>query len=70
MAQVNKSRLFLASCVALVVTAMTFAIRAGILDELKGQFTLDTPEGPSPTLYWGETESIPFVYVHFHGEGK
>ena len=40
MAQVNKSRLFLASCVALVVTAMTFAIRAGILDELKGQFTL------------------------------
>ena len=28
MEQVNKNRLFIASCVALLVTAMTFAIRA------------------------------------------
>ena len=30
----NRQRLFAASCVALIVTAMTFAIRAGILSEL------------------------------------
>ena len=37
---INKNRLFLASCVALVVTAMTFAIRAGILTELSTEFAL------------------------------
>jgi len=38
--------LFLASCVALIVTAMTFAIRAGILTELSESFTLtDTQLG-------------------------
>ena len=36
----NSSRLFLASCLALVVTAMTFAIRAGILTELSLSFAL------------------------------
>ena len=35
---INKDRLFLASCVALVVTAMTFAIRAGIMNELAADF--------------------------------
>lgn len=40
MEQISKKRLFLACCVALVVTAMTFAIRAGILTELSEQFTL------------------------------
>lgn len=35
---VNKSRLFLASCIALIVTAMTFAIRAGIMTELNTDF--------------------------------
>ncbi len=34
MSNVNPSKLFFASCVSLVVTAMTFAIRAGILTEL------------------------------------
>ena len=37
---INKSRLFLASCVALIVTSMTFAIRAGILGDLAGEFGL------------------------------
>lgn len=37
---VNKDRLFLASCVALIVTAMTFAIRAGILTELGETFAI------------------------------
>ena len=36
----NRDRLFLASCVALIVTAMTFAIRAGILNELGVEFAL------------------------------
>jgi MFS family permease len=39
--QINKNRLFLASCVALIVTAMTFAIRAGILTELNAEFGLN-----------------------------
>ncbi len=37
----NRDRLFLAACVALVVTSMTFAIRAGILTELGETFALD-----------------------------
>ncbi len=41
---VNKNRLFLASCVALVVTAMTFAIRAGILTQLGEDFSLSNTE--------------------------
>jgi len=40
------TRLFAASCVALIVTAMTFAIRAGILTELSKNFALtDTQLG-------------------------
>ncbi len=35
---INKSKLFLASCVALTVTAMTFGIRAGIMGELGETF--------------------------------
>jgi len=37
---INQSRLFLASCVALIVTSMTFAIRAGILGDLSTEFGL------------------------------
>lgn len=36
----NRDRLFLASCVALIVTSMTFAIRAGILQDLSTDFAL------------------------------
>lgn len=35
---IDKSKLFLASCVALTVTAMTFGIRAGIMGELGTEF--------------------------------
>ena len=46
MKDVNKKKLFLAACISLVVTAMTFAIRAGILDQLGVQFSLsDTQLG-------------------------
>ncbi len=37
---VNKKQLFLATCISLIVTAMTFAIRAGILADLGVQFDL------------------------------
>ena len=43
---INNSKLFMASCVALTVTAMTFAIRAGILSDLNIEFGLsDTQLG-------------------------
>lgn len=43
---INQSRIFLACCVALIVTAMTFAIRAGILGQLSDEFNLsDTQLG-------------------------
>lgn len=40
----NRDRLFLAACVSLVVTSMTFAIRAGILTELGTAFALTGPQ--------------------------
>jgi MFS family permease len=44
--QVNKKQIFNASCIALIVTAMTFAIRAGILNDLGLQFKItDTQLG-------------------------
>ncbi|MBC6995920.1 MFS transporter [Neolewinella lacunae] len=40
----NRDRLFLASCFALIVTSMTFAIRAGILPDLAAEFGLSDQE--------------------------
>ncbi len=40
----NRDRLFLAACVSLIVTAMTFAIRAGILTELGETFAISDVE--------------------------
>ena len=40
MKEVNKNKLFLAACVSLIVTAMTFAIRAGILTQLGTDFEI------------------------------
>ena len=46
MKQINSKKLFLAACISLIVTAMTFAIRAGILEQLGAQFGLtDTQLG-------------------------
>ena len=44
MKEINNSRLFTASCIALTVTAMTFAIRAGILGQLGTDFGLSDTE--------------------------
>jgi MFS family permease len=41
---VNRKRLFWGSCIALIVTSMTFAIRAGILEKLGGEFGLSDTE--------------------------
>ena len=40
MDRLNRSRLFMCSCVALVTTSMVFSIRADILDALGGDFHL------------------------------
>lgn len=40
MKEVNKNRIFLAACVSLIVTSMTFAIRAGILTQLGTDFEI------------------------------
>ena len=43
---INRNRLFWLSCISLIVTAMTFAIRAGILTQLSDDFALsDTQLG-------------------------
>lgn len=43
---IKPNRLFLLSCISLIVTAMTFAIRAGILGQLSDEFALsDTQLG-------------------------
>ena len=44
MTESNKSQLFTASCMALVVTSMTFAIRAALLEPLGKQFGLSNTE--------------------------
>ncbi|TYA74782.1 MFS transporter [Seonamhaeicola marinus] len=44
MENINKNRLFMASCISLIVTAMTFAIRAGILGQLGADFELSDTE--------------------------
>lgn len=41
---INRNRLFWLSCLSLIVTAMTFAIRAGILTQLSEEFALSDTE--------------------------
>lgn len=51
----NKSQLFLASCLALLVTSLSFGIRAGLLDTWGTQFNLDKAEMSTitATAFWG-----------------
>lgn len=44
MEKVNKNKVFFAACVALIVTSMTFAIRAGILKQLGLDFEITNKE--------------------------
>ncbi|KAA3614298.1 MAG: MFS transporter [Planctomycetota bacterium] len=56
----SRQRLFLASCIALIVTAMSFAIRADIMGSLESEFKLDKEElgWISGTAFWGFTVSM------------
>src|SRR3954463_16383045 len=53
--QINRSQLFIASCLALLVTGLSFGIRAGILDKLGVDFALDQTQLSSITAaaFWG-----------------
>ena len=55
MQTVNRRPLFVASCLALLVTSLSFGIRAGILDRLGIQFGLDKTElgTIAATAFWG-----------------
>lgn len=52
---INRNRLFVASCVALTVTSMTFAIRAGMLNQLGIDFGLNNKQLSliAGTAFWG-----------------
>ncbi|MFN5475688.1 MAG: MFS transporter [Sphingobacteriales bacterium] len=54
-ASIEKGKLFWASCLALLVTSLSFGIRAGILDSLGVQFSLDKAELATiaATAFWG-----------------
>jgi MFS family permease len=60
--RINKSALFWASCVALIVTAMTFGIRAGILGTLGQEFGLTAAQLGivTGTAFWGFTLAMIF----------
>ncbi len=55
MQSINRSQLFTASCLALMVTGLSFGIRAGILDKLGVDFALDKSQLASITAaaFWG-----------------
>jgi MFS family permease len=54
-ANIQKNKLFVASCLALLVTSLSFGIRAGILDALGTQFQLNKAElgAIAATAFWG-----------------
>src|ERR1700744_1883299 len=55
MQTINRTQLFRASCLALLVTSLSFGIRAGILDKLGTDFHLDKTQLSSitATAFWG-----------------
>jgi len=54
-ANIRKKQLFLASCLALLVTSLSFGIRAGILGRLGEKFSLDAQQlgTIAATAFWG-----------------
>ncbi len=52
---IHRNRLFVASCLALLVTSLSFGIRAGILNRLGVEFHLDASQLGSiaATAFWG-----------------
>ncbi|MDK3159429.1 MFS transporter [Kamptonema cortianum] len=58
----NPNRLFIASCVALIVTAMSFAVRGDIMGALETQFSLSKEQlgWIAGTAFWGFTLAMLF----------
>ncbi len=54
-ANIQKKQLFVASCIALLVTSLSFGIRAGILGRLGEKFSLDAQQlgTIAATAFWG-----------------
>ena len=57
---IHRQRLFVASCVALIVTAMSFAIRGDIMGALEAQFELNKEQlgWIAGTAFWGFTVAM------------
>jgi MFS family permease len=57
---INPSRLFIASCIALIATAMTFAIRANLIGTLGNEFNISPGDMGIVfgTAFWGFTLSM------------
>src|SRR5438309_866952 len=55
MKPINRQQLFVASCLALLVTSLSFGIRAGILNRLGVEFHLDAAQlgTIAATAFWG-----------------
>ncbi|MEO8763715.1 MAG: MFS transporter [Ginsengibacter sp.] len=55
MNSISRNKLFIASCLALLVTSLSFGIRAGILNRLGVQFNLNASElgTITATAFWG-----------------
>src|SRR5882757_7745892 len=53
--QINRTQLFRASCLSLLVTGLSFGIRAGILNKLGTDFQLDKAQlgAITATAFWG-----------------
>src|SRR5580704_3459891 len=52
---IHRNRLFVASCLSLLVTSLSFGIRAGILNRLGVEFHLDASQlgTIAATAFWG-----------------
>lgn len=55
MQTIQRNKLFVASCLALLVTSLSFGIRAGILNQLGTEFQLDATQlgAITATAFWG-----------------
>ncbi len=60
--EINKSKLFLAACLALVTTAMSFGLRAGMINQWGAEFSLSNEQlgWISGTAFWGFTLAMIF----------
>ncbi|HTI58089.1 MFS transporter [Mucilaginibacter sp.] len=60
--QINRTQLFRASCLSLLVTSLSFGIRAGILNKLGTDFQLDKAQLASitATAFWGFPLAVVF----------